>query len=87
LNIRVAKITQPTGLEILFSKNYKEQMQGMQPGSDSVFAPDIDALTFDSFTRFYVTDTDVAVLFNEYDVGPGALGAIRVTVPRATLGI
>jgi hypothetical protein len=62
-------------------------MQGMQPGSDSVFAPDIDALTFDSFTRFYVTDTDVAVLFNEYDVGPGALGAIRVTVPRATLGI
>lgn len=62
-------------------------MQGIQSGSDSVFAPDIAALTFDSFTRFYLTDTDIVILFNEYDVGPGALGAVRVLVPRTSLGI
>jgi hypothetical protein len=52
-------------------------------GPGDLFGDAIAELDFDDLTNFYLSDSEIVVAFSEYDVGPGALGAVRASVPRS----
>lgn len=62
----------------LFSVN------NISPEDSGVFADSIRELTFSDLEHFYITDTDLVLAFQEYDVAPGAAGAVRISLPRSS---
>lgn len=50
------------------------------------FAEDVEALTFDSFDKFALTDDALIVYFNKYDVTPGYVGAPSFALPLSEVG-
>lgn len=61
------------------------EINGIEPGEEGVFASAIAELRFDDLDTFYITNDSLVFGFSEYHVGPGALGAIRVEIPRVAL--
>lgn len=60
---------------------------GITASDNHIFGDAINELTFDDLKYFYLTDTELVLLFDEYDVAPGALGAVRVRIPRSALSL
>lgn len=56
---------------------------GVSRTDDDLFGSAIRDLTFDMLTDFYLTDTEAVFLFSEYDVAPGAFGAVEIAIPRS----
>lgn len=52
-------------------------------GPGDLFGDAIADLEFADLGDFYLTEGEIVVVFSEYDVGPGALGAVRASVSRA----
>lgn len=55
--------------------------QNGSAGIPDVFTDTIDALTFTDLQNFYINGGTLYVVFSEYDVAPGAFGAVRVMLP------
>ena len=51
----------------------------------TLFPEDVAALTFDSFGSWSLSNDDLTIYFDKYAVGPGALGAITLSIPRTDL--
>jgi len=58
---------------------------GVSPTDTGVFGSAIRDLTLDALTDFYLTDTEAVFLFSEYDVAPGAFGAVEIAIPRSDM--
>ena len=55
-------------------------LNGVSREGGDVFAEAIAALTISDLTRFYMTDTELTLLFDEYDVAPGVFGVVRIPI-------
>jgi hypothetical protein len=67
-----------------FTAYVKDQLSKWVPdGSDGpvVFADQVQALTFDSFTNWSFDKTNLIIYFDKYAVGPGSLGSIAFPLP------
>jgi hypothetical protein len=62
----------------------KKELDAWQPeGSDTpvVFTEEVKNLTFDSFTNWSLSDKNLIIYFDKYDIGPGVLGAVAFPLP------
>ena len=63
-----------------FTAYVKKQLDSWVPygNTDSVVFPDaVKDLSFKSFTDWSINDTNLILYFSKYEIGPGALGAIK----------
>jgi hypothetical protein len=70
------------GQEKAFTEFVKKELLKWKPSGDvsPVFPEDVDALTFNSFGNWALTDTSLIIYFDQYAVGPGALGAVPFSI-------
>lgn len=59
----------------------KEELHEILSGNNG-FSDAVDSLTFDALEHFYLTDTDIVIVFPQYDIAPGAAGVVEVPLPR-----
>lgn len=76
---------QQTVLQLVKADLYAQN--GITASDNHIFGDAIAELTFNDLEYFYLTDTELVLLFDEYDVAPGALGAVRVRIPRSALSL
>jgi len=50
-----------------------------------VFEESVNSLVFSNFTNWSLDDKNFNIYFAKYDVGPGALGAVVLPIPRAEM--
>lgn len=50
-----------------------------------VFPEEVSALSFDSFENWSIDDENLTIYFDEYEIGPGVLGAIAFPIPLSEL--
>jgi hypothetical protein len=74
----------PTALSILVAAHLRDEYYAGDPTEFSAWVPDTGAL---SVSRFALGPTGIEVSFDQYEVGPGAMGPVTVTVPYEELGI
>jgi hypothetical protein len=67
-----------------FTAFVKKELAAWRPeGSTAAvtFPEDVEALTFDSFTEWSLDDKALTIYFSQYEIGPGALGAVPFALP------
>lgn len=56
-------------------------INGINREDGGPFVGSIEGLTFGDLEEFYLTEGELVIGFQEYDVAPGAAGAVRVRLP------
>jgi hypothetical protein len=62
-----------------FTEFVKKQLNDWRPEGENVspvFADDVNSLTFNSFANWSIDDQDLTIYFDQYEIGPGVLGAV-----------
>lgn len=65
-------------------KSKLNEMNGTEGTGGDTFAGAIAELTFEDLEHFVLTDSEIVIAFQEYDVAPGAAGAVKVSLSRST---
>lgn len=64
-----------------FTKLVKDELGRLQvEGTIAVFPEDVKNLKFDSFENWSLTSENLTIYFDQYEVGPGALGALAFPI-------
>lgn len=58
------------------------EVNGVNQSDGGAFSEVISELSFSDIEQFYITETELVVMFQEYDVAPGAAGAVAVPLPK-----
>ncbi len=67
-----------TSEQTAFAEFVKKELKDWIPGSDSMgfFVEAITDLKFDSFTSWSIDDKNLTIYFDQYEIGPGAMGLV-----------
>lgn len=69
-----------------FTRLVKDELNRWQvEGTIAVFPEDVQNLKFDSFENWAISGEDLIIYFDQYEVGPGALGAFAFPIPLQKL--
>ena len=70
-----------------FTEFVKKQLDNwQQDGNASPVFPDmVQALKFDSFSNWSLDDNNLTIYFDQYSIGPGALGAVAFPLPLSQI--
>jgi hypothetical protein len=71
-----------------FTAFIKRELTAWRPEGSTgsvVFPEDVEALTFGSFTNWSLGDKNLTLYFDQYEIGPGALGATAFPLPLSKI--
>jgi hypothetical protein len=75
-----------TDKQLEFTNLAKKELNAWRPDNTvAVFPEDVNALTFTSFKNWTLDKENLTVYFDQYEIGPGVLGAVAFPIPLSKL--
>lgn len=67
--------------QLTFAELVKKELHEWLPeGSPVIFPEEVDSLTFNSFQNWALDENNIIIYFDQYEIGPGVLGAVAFPI-------